>query len=250
MKWVLLILAALPLLAEDPWAKNAVSQLDEKQVTKLLNNSPWAKDASVWTEGTPGGGAAMPSGGGSGRRGSRGGAGASAGVPSASEGSMGPPIGGNDTAGMGGSPPPPSLPKILVRWQSAKPLLEGLGNNDSSAKLAKMAEQNYIVLVGGISLGGRPGPDGAPPDAERIAQVKKRMADATALKRKGHEPLHPAAVEPVGGPGSRIVIFLFPRTDPIDLDDKEITFESAAGPMKIKAKFALKDMMYQGQLAL
>lgn len=251
MKWILAIVLVFPLVAGDPWAQKTVAQLDDKQVTKLLNDSPWAKDASVSMEGGTSGGGAMPSGGGSGRRGGRGG-GMSAGIPSASEGSTAPTINtpsemGGGGAGMGGGAPAPNLPKILVRWQSAKPLLEGLGNKDSAAKLAKLAETNYIILVGGLSLGARRGPDGSPPDPERLAQVKKKMAEVTVLKRKGHEPLHPAGVEQAS---NGIVFFLFPRTDPIDLDDKEVTFESSTGPLKMKAKFALKDMMYQGQLAL
>ena len=136
---------------------------------------------------------------------------------------------------------------MTVRWQSAKPMLEGLGNKESAAKLAKLAEANYIILVGGMSLGIRRGPDGSPPDPERIAQLKKKLADATVLKRKGHEPMHPASVEQAG---ASLIFFVFPRTDPIDLDDKDVTFESSTGPLKLKAKFTLKDMMYQGQLAL
>jgi hypothetical protein len=160
---------------------------------------------------------------------------------------MGAPLGGNEPGGGMGGAPAPFVPRVLIRWQSAKPILECVNDKGSAAILAKLAETNYIIMVVGISLGARPGPDGVVPDQERVAQLKKKLIEMTVLKRKGHEPLHPAGVQQSA---NGLVFFLFPRTDPIDLDDKEITFESASGPMKMKAKFALNKMMYQGQLAL
>jgi hypothetical protein len=47
-----------------------------------------------------------------------------------------------------------------------------------------------------------------------------------------------------------VIAFLFPRTDSIDADDKEVTFESALGPLGIKCKFVLKAMIYRGKLSL
>jgi hypothetical protein len=46
------------------------------------------------------------------------------------------------------------------------------------------------------------------------------------------------------------IVFLFPRVDAIDADDKEVTFETGLGPLGIKCKFVLKDMRYGGKLAL
>jgi hypothetical protein len=94
-----------------------------------------------------------------------------------------------------------------------------------------------------------------PADPERIAQMQQRleqrMKDATTLKIKGRDPIAPARVESISTPeGGRTVIFLFPRTAAIGMDDKEVDFETAMGPQEITAKFRLKDMLYHGKLDL
>ena len=38
--------------------------------------------------------------------------------------------------------------------------------------------------------------------------------------------------------------------EPIQLDDKEVVFSTMFGPMQLKAKFTLKDMVYQSKLEL
>jgi hypothetical protein len=48
----------------------------------------------------------------------------------------------------------------------------------------------------------------------------------------------------------QVTAFLFLRTATIEADDKEVTFETAMGPLGIKCKFVLKEMIYQGKLAL
>jgi hypothetical protein len=53
-----------------------------------------------------------------------------------------------------------------------------------------------------------------------------------------------------GGGGSTIVVFAFPKTDPITLDDKEVELVSRIGQYNVKKKFKLKDMVVNGQLAL
>ncbi len=46
-------------------------------------------------------------------------------------------------------------------------------------------------------------------------------------------------------------MFLFPKgSQPIEAADKEVTFITAMGPLGVKAKFALKDLMVKGQLEL
>jgi hypothetical protein len=70
------------------------------------------------------------------------------------------------------------------------------------------------------------------------------------LKRKGKDPVSPARMAMTQGDEGMTVLFLFPRTAEITADDKDVSFETAAGPMAIKAKFNLKDMVYDGKLAL
>jgi hypothetical protein len=53
------------------------------------------------------------------------------------------------------------------------------------------------------------------------------------------------------GDGTSTMMFLFPKgSQPIEASDKEVTFVTQMGPLGVKAKFALKDMMVKGQLEL
>lgn len=83
----------------------------------------------------------------------------------------------------------------------------------------------------------------------------KRMAAAlktsTQLERKGKDPINPELVEVVETQGGPVYVFLFARTgQPIALEDKEVTFHAKAGAMELRAKFVLKEMQYEGQLAI
>ncbi len=73
---------------------------------------------------------------------------------------------------------------------------------------------------------------------------------ATSLKTKGKQSVAPAKVEILQTESGMMTLFLFPRTQAIGPEDKEVTFETSMGPMAIKAKFVLKDMSYEGQPAL
>jgi hypothetical protein len=47
------------------------------------------------------------------------------------------------------------------------------------------------------------------------------------------------------------MMFLFPKgSQPIEASDKEVTFITQLGPLGVKAKFPLKEMMVKGQLEL
>jgi hypothetical protein len=47
-----------------------------------------------------------------------------------------------------------------------------------------------------------------------------------------------------------LYIFRFPKTANFSLDDHEVEFKVTLGHMQIKRKFELRDMVYQGNLAL
>ena len=53
------------------------------------------------------------------------------------------------------------------------------------------------------------------------------------------------------GDAATEVLLFFPRgADPIQPADKSVTLESRFAPFQLSVKFALKDMMYKGELAL
>ena len=212
---VLALAAAVLLFAADPWkTKKAGEAWDADDLTKLMAKSPWAKETVVS-------------------------------------------MGGGGMGGPGGGGPPAM--KALVRWESAQPMYDA-----SKRERAKESLSHYIVSVTGLRIGGmmggrgpagkggeRKGGDEESSPEQRRQTMLDRMKENTMLERKGKDPIHPELVQPVQTSSGTILVFLFPRSgQPIALEDKEVTFHQKMGPMEVKAKFALKDMVYGDKLEL
>lgn len=253
----------LPVFAADPWTKE-FSQWTEKDIERIMQDSPWAKNASV-PLGIPSGG---PGAGGRGGRGRGGG-----GMADATAGSGGNAGGGGGN--MGGGPPgsnqsgdmgPGGIPSInfLIRWQSATPVKAALvrakmGKEADTSPQAKAfiekEEETYVVAMmlppmqgtgGGMpggSGGDRKGPPAGGPEAEA------HLTEATTLSWKAHEGIHPVKII-MPKENSPAIVFHFAKTHPIELEDKEVEFITRRGSMEIRKKFKLKDMIYHGKLAL
>jgi hypothetical protein len=193
-----LVCGAALLLAGDPWKDKKSDDWTEKDVAKILTNSPWAKSLTL------------------------GGSTAISGL-------------GNAGGVFGGSQTPLPGPKITVRWESAGPTLEAFHGSryELLERLRSWSPQYYVITAPGMPVLA----------AEGIMKL-------TSLKRKGKEPIAPARVEILNIDGEVVPVFLFSRKDHISEEDKEITFESSAGSDKVKVKFDLKDMRYEGKLAL
>ncbi|MBI5084612.1 MAG: hypothetical protein HZB13_08450 [Acidobacteria bacterium] len=262
--------AALPesSFAADPWLAKEPSEWSAKDIQKVLADSPWAKSVSI----SLGGGDSLPSSGsGRGGRGGRGGGGGIADA-SSSSGMGGSPMGGGggggggmagggggDVAPGGGSLAPTMT--FLVRWHSALPVKHAyirarMGAEAETSPQAKAyiekEETHYIIVVESSAPVRGPGPErGGPGGAPRqpSEEMMNRAKEAASLSWKGHEGVHPDAVQ-LPQPGQAVTIFRFPKTHPIELEDKEVEFAMKRGSTEIKKKFRLKDMVYKGQLAL
>jgi len=206
------------------WNEKPPDAWSASEIEKLLSRSPWAKEADVDLnfDGFQGG----PSGG-------------------------GPPGGfpGGDAPGggfPGGGPMGGGQFKPVIRWESAKAI------QDARKKGAPADFGKYYVL----SLSGTPMNGAATPpfgdddaDARRPSreQMQANLRQSTQLQIKGKSPLKPERIEP----SETGIMFLFLRDDhPIKRDDKEVTFQTKLGPLQLKARFALKDMLYRDQLEL
>jgi hypothetical protein len=159
----------------------------------------------------------------------------------------GPGISGPDGPPEGGGGP--TLPKALVRWESAAPVREV-----SKHSLASETAMSYVVSVSGLSIlgaGGRgrgPMGRGNAPNSN-ADEALEMMRERTTLQRKGRDPISPMRV--TKGESDGALVFYFPTDiNPISLDDKEIVFHMLLGPTELKARFALKEMRYRGKLAL
>lgn len=158
-------------------------------------------------------------------------------------------MGGGGGMEGGGAPRMPEV-KALVRWETALPVLDA-----AKRKLPKEAEGSYIISVSGLQgmrRGGLPEGKGGDTNPEQArARMEGRMRESTKIERKKHEPLTPETVRVLEQGQSRAFLFTFPKSkDPITAEEKEVTFVTRVGPMEVRAKFQLKDMLYQGQLQL
>jgi hypothetical protein len=261
------VASAVVALAADFWQQKPPDQWSEKDCSKLVAKSPWAKDTPV-AMGAMGQGMG-PQEGGRGSRGSGGGSpmGTSAGGGGNNTGSgggggmgSGGGMGGGGGRGPGGGDmgaQMPDLPHVLVRWDSAQPVIEAMKKVSVSRAVEDADIQAfYIVTVDGLSLRGRrqSGTDvngGQDRPHSMTSEQQERLKAATNLAAKGKEPVQPGKIDVIpGDDGKMTVRFYFPRSAEFSLDDKELNFYTRVGPMEVKQKFVLKDMTFGGKLAL
>ncbi len=222
-------------LAEEFWDKKDYGQWSEDEVRKLITNSPWAKDVTITAPaamlgGLPRGSAAagtdVESGGGGGGRGRRGGGGG---------------------GGGGGAAASQVLITLNISWRSALPMKQGLvrGRQVAGVEIPQtlrdglaQEEENYVIVVSGLPL--------------RMLQSiqNPEQLKNSVLRRGKKDPIHLAAVDFQTRTQSVDLICVFPRTDRITPDDKEIEVVMKLGPLEAKRKFNLKDMVYKGKLEL
>lgn len=213
--------AASAAWAKDFWNEKKPSDWSEDDIQQMLTKSPWARDASIFDsaahKGVP-----TPRIGGLSRRGGRS---AAAGSPL--------PTGSSSNSW-----------KAIVRWESALPVRDAL----KTPKTAE-SEENYIIaLVGDIPGVGVPADDESPAERE---QKLSFLEESTRLERKD-DPLELQRVKiaPRTPQSPAGTLFYFSRVFPIMPEDKQITFATKVGPLEVKCKFTLRDMMYRGNLEL
>ncbi|MFN3326523.1 MAG: hypothetical protein ACK5AZ_23755 [Bryobacteraceae bacterium] len=255
--WSKLLLVAgctgVLLWAADPWKAKKAADWNEKDVKRVLTDSPWARSIPAEMA------APMMGGRGGGGRG-RGGGGMGGGGMTAETGMMGGAGGegggGGGGRGMGGGDPRPEPPKILVRWESAIPVREAYVRAEQHplAKIEELSAEYFVISASGLKMpgGGRGGPGGGQQKERPQADPQRmgeRLKEATSLTVKGREPIRPAHVHMFPSPGGLVSVFLFPRAE-VTAADREVTFQTAFGPMKFKGKFPLKEMIFDGRPAL
>jgi hypothetical protein len=221
-----LFVFAFCLLAADFWQSKPSTEWSDKDLQKMVTNSPWAKSFSMPA---PGGGAD------------------SGAPPAISEGR-----GGRGGGAPGGAPPSVGglPPTVFARWQSALPVKQAFvrlkygaqaGTNPEAKQLLEREEPNYVIVVSGplrSLLRGDP------------ETLKKIIMDASSLSAKGREAVKPSDVRIVLNQVSNDMLFLFPKTNPFTVDDKEVEFATKFGDVTLKYKFRLKDMVFNDKLEM
>lgn len=211
-----LCVAGATLAAAEFWDTKPYLQWSEKEVDKMLTDSPWAVLVAV----------PLPN---------------VAPVPTADTG------GGRRGGGEGRSDfgPGPRRVRLTISWRSALPVKEAAarqqaGKNgtitpEGQAALAR-EEDLYVIAIQGL-----------PPEYTRPTTNNTLQG---LLRREGKPPIGAvrAGGEMTRG-GTRLLIG-FPRTDPITLADGDVEFEAKLGKLEIRKKFKLKDLVFEGKLAL
>jgi len=245
---VALLLCVFPVFSEDFWKVKPYTEWTEKEVKKMLSNSPWAKDVSAGMQGGGGGGMGKGGGGGGGRRGGGGGGGGMSAGGAAEEGGGGGGMGGA-SGGMGGGGGAPEI-MAKVRWQTALPIKQALikmkfgseaATSTQAKQLLEAVDEVYLVVMEGLP------PRMAQMGAERLQEGLKKT---TMLKHGDKTPIAPLQVKLGMVEKTVLVYFAFPKTDAIVLEDKDVEFVSKVGPMEFKKKFKLADMVVDGKLTL
>jgi hypothetical protein len=218
---------AWTLAAKEFWNDTDPNAWTEDERHQLLTKSPWARDAEVKYNGGPGGVGAPR--------------GRTTGM-SRRVGGVQPGVGGAGT-GAGDGPSNVGKYQSIVRWESALPVREANHNQSKDDPAA-----NYILnVIGDLPMLGRRGND------ENEAEFQQRLdmlKQYTKLEKKG-DPIYlvKVAYQP-GPPATSGTLFYFERNDLISLHDGQVTFVTKLGPLDVKCKFPLKDMVYHGKLEL
>jgi hypothetical protein len=215
---LMLSLAAVPAFsASEFWNDKKPEDWTDDEVQEMLTRSPWAKEGSVSVFGGAGGNLLNRNGAMS-RSGNMTGSGRQR---------------VSTTQTQSGDAPDLRY-KAIVRWQSALPIRAALKSKSTEG----VADFYIIAVVGDLAM--------ADPDADE-AQRESRldmMKQYTKLDRHGGAiPL--ANVEPVKKVGT---LFYFARNEPIK--DGQVTFTTKMGPVEVKCKFTVKDMMYRGKIEM
>jgi hypothetical protein len=235
----LFLVLTISLWAADFWQSKPFTEWNDKEVQKMETSSPWSKQVSI----------GMGEAGGSGRggRGSRAGGGGSVGgddtTVSTGAGGSG---GGRseDIGALGGA----SL-TITVSWRTALPVRQAVakmkypGDAISSPDAREIIEEEqkyYGILVSGLPGGAGRGGD----------RMKDALMKNTTLSVKGKDPIQVADIQTGGNEQKPVILFLFPRGAALSVDDKDVEFSTRLGPLMVKQRFHLKDMVFNGKLEL
>ena len=226
---VAVLLASAALTAADFWEEKDFTTWSPQQIDKMLTDSPWAKKATI-VAGEPSRG--RRSGGGF----QSGGAGVGGGGGAARDSDAG----GSEFQGVRRIP-------VTVAWISALPVRQAIARLRAGVDAPVLPDDKrlpedeafYVVAVAGMPT--------------RVAQAGalNEVLERTALKTKRKEPIKPADIRIVPESQQTVrVEFVFPKSNAIALDDKEVEFVTKMGDADIARKFTLADMTVRGRLAL
>jgi len=238
------LIFAVSLWAADFWQSKPYTEWTDKEIQKILSNSPWSKEVVVSLSGGGGG-----SGKGS-RKGGGGGGGGDTGFDGPATGSGGGNAGPSSRANVnevGGGTPGGGTPgmTLVVSWRTALPLRQAIAKQKFGAEAGTSPEAKKVIEEPQKTLRDRSG------RTPRPHGPRRRGDEGSAVEEYFAQHQRQGAHRPGGSPIQRHCgDFHVPETVAIDLDDKEVEFSTKLGQTMVKAKFKLKDMVFNGKLDL
>ena len=136
---------------------------------------------------------------------------------------------------------------LNMSWRSALPLRKALVRSRIGAgapvppeaqQLIANDQQEYVIVISGLPVRTARG-------IQNPVELGKSM-----LKIGKRQPLAPKGFDVQARTQTAEVIFVFPKTQPIVAEDKEVEVVLRLGQVDVKRKFNLKDMLYNGKLEL
>lgn len=215
------LVAGVALMAADFWEDQPFTDWSDKDVQKMLTDSPWAQQVRIAI-----------------------GSLSEDALPTAAQ-PAGPPeeCGGAQFGGI-------QRHRLSVVWTSALPVKQALVRQAvglgapvpaESQQILDQSEPQYAVTIFGI-----------PPSLAVLGSMRDTLMTETTLRRKNQAPIVPEDVRLFqnADDGMIRIIFLFPKTDVIELDDKDVELVTRLVDSEVKKKFKLEDMVFQDQLEL
>ncbi len=232
----------------DFWNKKQPADWSAEEIQQLTTHSPWAKE--VTAESSQGGGGMGGRGGGWGGGGGGWGGGGMGGGGGWGGGMGGRGRGGGGRGGGRGGGQPV---KGMVRWESAKPILEAL-----KTKLPDSFADHYVISVSGFPMmsgrrrwQGQGGDEGeGQQNAPSPQEMLDRLKSFTSLEPKDKPIAQPGVVERQKDDNTVLLFGFSKQTLALSPGDKEVTFSTRLGRLTVKTKFNLKEMLYHGELAV
>jgi hypothetical protein len=225
--------------ASDFWNKKSPGDWSSEELLVLTTRSPWAQSARVEFK-ARGGGETNTRGGREVDRGN----GISVGGAPGAPGGRGRGGGGQNTGGTREERPRISETEIIVRWESAQPLLDGL-----RYPMPEDFADHYVIGIGNLPepqrIQRRSGDD------VRVSEedILQQLQSGASLKAKGKESVGAGVVRRMRK-GSVVLFGFSKELLPLGPSDKDILFTLNTEQFAVKAKFDPKEMVYRGQLAL
>lgn len=233
--------SGLALWAADAWIKKPYTEWSEKDIRKIMTDSPWALGVSAKWEFRGGTLPLRPT------------------DPPDRPG-LAETASPYATAPVGAAPQPMpqlpaggELPGTVVRWESSLAVQQALmkmeygekvGSSPEAQKRLKANSAYYVIAVANTFVGQLPRDD----------EEHKTMLRSTTLTVPGKDrEIVASDMVWVGGNnvwGLGDARFLFPRDFALTVDDKVAEFATKFGKTKVRARFNLRSMVINGALGL